>query len=213
LEAAFRLTDALLAEFWDGSPDGSGGLFLSAGHAERLIVRPRPSGDGALPGAESVTLALLLKLGRIGDRREYERKAEKLLRLASDLVRRQPAGFTHLLSGLDFLLGPSYEAVIAGGPGAADTACLAGALRRAFLPNTVMLLRPDAGEAGDSGPQAVGEAGLGEPDEELLRLAPFVRDYHAGPEGQALVYVCRNYSCRLPTADPAEMLRLLEGGD
>jgi uncharacterized protein YyaL (SSP411 family) len=206
LREAFRLTDELLAEFWDGSPGGSGGLFLSAGGAESLIVRPRPSGDGALPGADSVALANLLKLGRIGDRRDYEQKAEELLRLAADLVRRYPSAYAHLLSGLDFLLGPSYEVVIAGAPGAADTDRLAGALRRAFLPNKIVILK-EAGGAGG------GEASEGQPGSELLRLAPFVRDYRAGPAGRALAYVCRGYACRLPTADPAEMLRLLAGGD
>jgi uncharacterized protein YyaL (SSP411 family) len=212
LEEAFRLTDELLDGFWDGSPDGSGGLFLSAEHAESLIVRPRSSGDGALPGVDSVALANLLKLGRIGDRRDYELKAEQLLRLSADLVRRYPSAYAHLLAGVDFLLGPSYEVVIAGDPGAEDTSRLAGSLRRAFQPNKVLLLRPDIGAA-SSGGAGRGEAEHGEPDGRLLRLAPFVRDYRAGPEGRALAYVCRGYACRLPTADPAEMLRLLEEGD
>ncbi len=196
LAESFRLTDGLLVGFWDDSPGGAGGLFLSAGDAEPLIARPRSSGDGALPGAESVALAVLLKLGRIGDRRDYEGKAEQLLRSISEPLRRYPSGYAHLLSGLEFLLGPSFEVVIAGLPGDAGTDRLAGALRRAFLPNRVLLCNP-----GPSGPQ-----------EEILSLAPFVRNCHPGPQGQALAYVCRDYACRMPTADPAELLRLLNGG-
>jgi len=196
LAEAFRLTDELLAGFWDEVPGGAGGLFLSAGDAEPLIARPRSSGDGALPSAESVAVSVLLKLGRIGDRRDYEEKAERLLRLASEPLRRYPSGYAHLLSGLDFLLGPAHEVVIAGTPGDEGTERLAGTLRRAFLPNCVLLLKPS------SPVQAA----------EISSLAPFVRGYHAGPQNQALAYVCRDYACRLPTSDPEEMLRLLEGG-
>jgi uncharacterized protein YyaL (SSP411 family) len=196
LAEAFHLTDELLAGFWEGTPGGAGGLFLSAGDAEPLIARPRSSGDGALPAAESVAVSVLLKLGRIGDRRDYEEKAQQLLRLASEPLRRYPSGYAHLLSGLDFLLGPSYEVVIAGTPGDEGTERLARALRRAFLPNRVLLLK-------SSSP---GQAA------EISRLAPFVRSYQSGPQGQALAYVCRDYACRLPTADPAELLRLLDGG-
>jgi uncharacterized protein YyaL (SSP411 family) len=196
LAQAFRLTEELLAGFWDDSPDGAGGLFLSAGDSEPLIARQRSSGDGALPSAESMAVGVLLKLARIGDRRDYEEKAERLLRLASEPLRRYPSGYAHLLSGLEFLLGPSFEVVIAGTPGDEGMERLAGILHKAFLPNRVLLCNP-----GPSGPQ-----------EEILSLAPFVRSCHPGPQGQALAYVCRDYACSMPTADPEALLRLLNGG-
>lgn len=82
--------------------------------------------------------------------------------------------------------------VLAGSSDGQDTAALARALRRAFLPRAVFLLRP-----------------TGQTDPAILRLAPFARDYGEGPDGQARAFVCRNYSCRLPTGDAREMLGLL----
>ena len=204
LEEAFRLTDALLAGFWDDSPASPGGLFLNAESSEALIVRPRSSGDGALPGVESAALLNLLKLARIGDRRDYEQKAEALLRLASESVSRRPSAFTHLLSGLDFWLGPACEVVIAGDPQAEDTRRLSCAVQRAFLPNHVVLLRPQIGSPSE--PEGTGGA-----DAVLLRLAPFVRDHRAGAGGRAMAYVCRGQACAPPTADPEELLRLCRG--
>ena len=139
-----------------------------------------------------MALRVLVRLSRIGDRPDYRKAAEALLRRHSAMVRRHPQGFTFLLAGLDFSLGPSSEVVLAGRAEGEDTAALARALRRAFLPRAVFLLRP-----------------TGQADHPILRLAPFARDYGEGPDGQARAFVCRNHSCRLPTSDPREMLGLL----
>ena len=189
LEEAFRLTDRLLA----GYRDPAGGFFQSAGSEGPDGVRLQPTGDGALPSANSVALLVLLKLGRIGDQARHRQAAEELLRRHSEPVRRHPQGFTFLLSALDFFHGPSSEVVIAGGSRSADTASLARAFRRSFQPHAVLLLRPTE---------------LADPP--VLRLAPFTGPYGAAPDGRALAYVCRNLACRLPVADPEAMLTLLK---
>jgi uncharacterized protein YyaL (SSP411 family) len=188
LESAFELTDRLL----DRHADPQGGFFQSAEADQPGGIRLQPTGDGALPSANSVALRVLLRLSRIGDRPAYWKAAEDLLRRHSAMVRRHPQGFTFLLAGLDFYLGPSSEVVLAGRAEAEDTAALARALRRAFLPRAVFLLRP-----------------TGQAEPSILRLAPFARDYGAGQDGRARAFVCRNYTCRLPTGDAREMLALL----
>ena len=50
-----------------------------------------------------------------------------------------PCALIHVKVAVE--LGPSYEVVIVGRPGAADTERLAGALRRSFQPNRVLLMR------------------------------------------------------------------------
>ena len=189
LEEAFRLTERLLA----GYRDPAGGFFQSAGSEGPDGVRLQPTGDGALPSANSVALLVLLKLGRIGDQARHRQAAEELLRRHSETVRRHPQGFTFLLSALDFYHGPSSEVVIAGGSRSADTASLVRAFRRSFQPRAVLLLRP---------------AELVDPP--VVRLAPFTGPYGAAPDGRALAYVCRNFACRLPVADPEVMLALLK---
>lgn len=66
-----------------------------------------------------------------------------------------------------------------------------GALRSVYLPNSVVVLRPEPGE-----------------DHPITELAPFTRE-HRSVAGRATAYVCRDYACRLPTNDPDKMLALL----
>ena len=188
LEAAFELTDRLLARH----ADPRGGFFQSAEGEAPDGIRLQPSGDGALPSANSVALRVLLRLSRIGDRPEYWKAAEALLRRHSAMVGRHPQGFTFLLAGLDFYLGPSSEVVLAGRTAGEDTAALARALHRGFLPRAVFILRPTE-----------------QAEPAILRLAPFTRAYGAAADGRAQAFVCRNYSCRLPTGDAQAMLALL----
>jgi uncharacterized protein YyaL (SSP411 family) len=189
LEAAFALTDRLLARH----ADPRGGFFQTEDGREANGIRLQSSGDGALPSANSVALQVLVKLSRIGDLPEYRKAAEALLRRHSAMVRRHPQGFTFLLTGLDFFHGPSYEVVLAGRADGEDTAALARALHRSFHPRAVAVLRP-----------------TDQAEPAILRLAPFTRPYGASAEERALAYVCRNYSCRLPTGDPQAMLAMLE---
>jgi uncharacterized protein YyaL (SSP411 family) len=188
LEAAFELADRLL----DRHADPRGGFFQSGEVEPPDGIRLQPSGDGALPSANSVALRVLLKLSRIGDRPEYWKAAEALLRRHSGMVRRHPQGYAFLLTGLDFYYGPSSEVLLAGRSAGEDTAALARALRRAFLPRAVAILRPTE-----------------QAEPPILRLAPFTRAYGAAADGRARAFVCRNYSCRLPTGDPQAMLALL----
>jgi uncharacterized protein YyaL (SSP411 family) len=190
LAEAFRLMDVFLQLFWDEDPSG-GGFFQTADDAEELLVRNRAFADGALPSPNSVALLVMLRLGAIGERRDYEDRARALAGLYAEQLSRNPASFTFFLIGLDFLLGPSYEVVLAGPAGAPETAEMARALRREFLPPRILILRPtDASE-----PQ-------------IVELAPFIRQYR-DLGGRAAIYVCRDRSCRLPTTDLATALKNL----
>jgi uncharacterized protein YyaL (SSP411 family) len=89
---------------------------------------------------------------------------------------------------VDFGVGPSYEVVIVGDLRSEDTKNMLQALRRAFLPNKVVLLRPTEQKS-----------------PEILRLAAYIEPYMS-IEDKATAYVCRNYICSLPTTDIAVML-------
>ncbi len=191
LEEAFRITDLLL----ERHADPQGGFFQSSEALATDAVRLQSSGDGALPSANSVALRVLLRLSRIGERPRYWEAAEALLRRHSAGIHRHPQAFAFLLTGLDFYLGPSAEVVLAGRSDAEDTAALTRALRRAFLPRAVSLLRPTE-----------------QAEPPILRLAPFTRPFGAAAGGRAQAFVCRDYSCRLPVTDANAMLALLAEG-
>ena len=95
-----------------------------------------------------------------------------------------------MLCALDFGVGPSYEVVIAGSRESSSTDAMISALRRIFVPNKVLLFRPD----GDS--------------PEITKIAAFTKNQKP-KKGQTTAYVCRNYRCKLPTTDPSVMVKSL----
>jgi hypothetical protein len=124
---------------------------------------------------------------------DLENQAAQLGRALSGKVEQFPAGFTQLLCGLSFALGPSHEVVLAGVPESANLQAMIRALRSRFIPEKVVLLKREGVDA--QGPP------LGE-------LAPFLQSYRSD-RGTALAYVCSNNACALPTSSPDRMLELL----
>jgi uncharacterized protein YyaL (SSP411 family) len=124
-----------------------------------------------------------------------EERAAALGRAFSGGVAQSPAAYTHLLVGVDFGVGPSYEVVIAGDSQAEDTRAMLVALREQFVPNKVVVLRPTEQEL-----------------PEIVQLAEYTK-YHSSIDGQATAYVCLDYICNYPTTDIDEMLATLEGDE
>jgi uncharacterized protein YyaL (SSP411 family) len=174
--------DQFIELYWD-ERSASGGFYQTADDAEELLVRNRTFYDGALPSPNSVGMLMLLRLSAVGERPDYEDTARQLAGLYGTQIGRSPAGFTFFLSALDFMLGPSYEVVLAGMPEAEDTRELARGLRRAFVPSRVLLSRP-----------------TDRPSPPIVDVAPFLKEYR-DLDGRAAIYVCRDRACRLPTTE------------
>ena len=132
----------------------------------------------------------LLRLAHITGRTDLEERAAKVGIAFSTDVRRGPAGYTQLMTAVDYGIGPSSEVVIAGDPDATDTALLLESLRSSFLPRKVVLLRPPGDDA------------------RIVRVAAYT-EFLEMQGGNATVYVCRDHACSLPVTDADEMLRLL----
>lgn len=188
LQAAIGLNDILLQHFWDGR---EGGFFFTADDAEELLVRKKEIYDGAVPSGNSVMALNLLRLARITGNAGLEARAAQVGAAFSGNVSRYPAGYTFLMLALDFGVGPNYEVVIAGKPGARDTREMARAIRQRFIPNKVLLFLP----AGQKNP-------------EISRIAEFTRGMKS-INGKATAYICRSHACELPTNQVDKMLELL----
>jgi hypothetical protein len=187
LKAALCLNRELLEHFWDPV---HGGLFFTADDSESLIFRKKEFADTALPSGNSIEMSNLLRLSRITADLELENIGEGLERAFSKLIRKTPSGYTQFLSALDFRLGPSYEVVIAGKHEAADTGHMLEELWTYFIPNKVLVFRPEG------------------TDPEITTLAAYTK-MQVLIEGKATAYVCRNYECQLPTTEVDEMLKRL----
>jgi uncharacterized protein YyaL (SSP411 family) len=186
LQAALEFNEYLLTHFWDAK---TGGFFITSDDAENILIRKKDIYDGAVPSGNAVAMLNLIRLGKITADPELERKAEATGQAFSRIVGQAPAGYTMLMSALDFTLGPSSEVVIAGDLQAGDTMDMLKTLRKEFIPNKVVILRPNE-------------------ESEITRISGYTKSL-SSKGGKATAYVCRNFSCRLPVTEPGKMLELL----
>jgi len=188
LITALALQHEMIEHFWDAQ---AGGFYFTADDAEKLLVRQKEIYDGAVPSGNSIAMLNLLRLARMTGQSTFEDKALGIARAFAESVNRVPSAYTQLLTAVSFARSPSHEIVIAGDPQAEDTKEMIAALRRAFIPNKVVMLRP-----ADKRSAAI------------TAIAPYTRE-HTAIDGRATAYVCRNYACNLPTTSVDKMLELL----
>ncbi len=188
LKAAIELNKDMLDLFMD---QGRGGFFFTAHDGEHLLIRKKEVYDSAMPSGNSVAMLNLLRLARLTGRADLEEKAAEIGRAFSDQIRQMPSACTFCLTAVDFSLGPSYEVVISGNSNAPDTIEMISALRKSFIPNKAIILRPTE-----------------VPSSSIDSLSEFVRGYSVIND-RATAYVCLNHACKAPTTDPSEMLKLL----
>lgn len=189
LQEAKFIAENMLGLFWD---DAQGGMFFTATDGEELLFRHKEIYDGAIPSGNSVALGVLARLGHMTADKKFIAKAEAMARCFVGEVRDRPSAYAQFLSGVDILLGPSAEIIIAEGKDGLQAADLVKEVNNQFLPRAVLMWRPlkedDAGR--------------------LLAVAPFLKDYKA-PHGQACVYICEGHACQQPVHTVEALRQLL----
>jgi uncharacterized protein YyaL (SSP411 family) len=188
LKTALELNNEMVKYFWD---EQDGGFYFTADDAEELIVRQKEIYDGAIPSGNSVAVLNLFRLARITADPDHEDKANKIMLAFSKDVKGSPSGYTQMMVGLGFGIGPSYEIVIVGNQQADDTNNMLKSLRKHFIPNKVVLFKPVDQESPN-----------------IAHLAKYT-EFHSSIEGKATAYVCRDFACKMPVTDTEEMLKLL----
>jgi uncharacterized protein YyaL (SSP411 family) len=188
LERARQLQQQTHELFWDRK---NSGFFFTADDNEELLVRQKEVYDGAIPSGNSMAADNYVRLARLTGDIEYLQGADQIFAAFSSEANQLPSAHSQLISALQRGVGPSLEVVIAGEPGADDTATLIATVREMYLPHAAVLLVPP-GEAGNP----------------MRRLAPFAESYEP-VDGRAAAYVCRDFTCQLPTTDPAKLKELL----
>ncbi len=189
LSWAVRLQEQQDTLFYDGR---GGGYFATRADASHILVRLKDDYDGAEPSPNSVAAMNLLRLWQITDRQGWRAKAEATFTALADRLQRNGEGVPQLVAALDFSLSKPKQIVIAGQPGAADTRVMLRLVHDRFIPHKIVLLA-DGGEG-----QRI-----------LARWLPFLESV-SRKDGRATAYICENYVCKLPTADPQVAARLLE---
>ncbi|MFE9924142.1 thioredoxin domain-containing protein [Streptomyces sp. NPDC005774] len=185
LEFAGLLLDHVLVRFAD--PE-SGALYDTASDAERLIRRPQDPMDNAVPSGWTAAAGALLGYAAQTGSAAHRTAAERALGVVKALGPRVPRfvgwGLAVAEAALD---GPREVAVV--GPALDDPATKS--LHRTALLGTA--------------PGAVVAVGVPESDEfPLLADRPLVG-------GEPAAYVCRNFTCDVPTTDPDRLSAALGG--
>ena len=142
----------------------------------RATILKRPS-PGAVPSGMSVSLHNLLRLGDVGGEPRWKEIAKTVIEAHYASALENPFAFSNLSCAIDLHLEGVTEIVLAG---AASE--LSRAIAEVYLPNRV-IARADGAPA---------------------RLQPLVEG-KTPLDGKPAAYVCRDFTCEKPTADPAAL--------
>jgi len=188
LEDALSLNQCLERHFSDTD---KGGFFTTSDEGEVLLVRKKEIYDGAIPSCNSIMLGNLVLLGHLTGDPVHEEAASRLADSFSGIVSRSPSSFCAYLSGLDHLLGPALDVVIAGDEQDPRVTGMIRQTRDTYLPSVTVNIRPSAAD-----------------DAALDTLAPFTRTL-VPLEGKATAYVCSGRTCSVPVTTIEGLRELL----
>jgi uncharacterized protein len=178
LKKALALANTMINEFND---QAGGGFYQAPSDASHLIVRAKDSFDGAIPSGNSLAALALLRLAEITGNEEFRNKGTETILAFWESIVGQPASFTEMLVGLQFLLAPPKEIVISGTRPEFDG--LLKVVRDSYLPNSVIVLAA----------------------KETAPISTLV-DGRLPLEGQpSRVFVCSNCACNLPSSSEADL--------
>jgi hypothetical protein len=183
-QAAWELAETMIAHF--RAPDG--GFFDTSDDHEALITRPRDLQDNATPSGSAMATTVLLKLAGLANEPRYMELAHRGLMQMQALIAQYPQSFGQWLIALSYALSQPREVAIIGEPEAPDTLTLLGICRDGYRPHQVV---------------AVGAPGS------RASAIPLLQD-RGQIDGQATAYVCVNFACQAPVADPEALRAMLE---
>lgn len=178
LDAAVELNNSCVELFWN---DESGSFFDTAHDAEPLVTRPRNLTDNAVPSGNSLAVELQARCSVILGNDSMRRRAAYVAATLSHPMRRSPLSFGHLLYAADRIANPGAELVLLGDPESQQFKELSAVAAESYIPWLTLI------------------GGHGETISDLPLLAG--RDQSQG----STAYVCRNYSCELPTSDASAL--------
>jgi uncharacterized protein YyaL (SSP411 family) len=186
----FRAAVDLQKTFDQRLADPRGGYFFATDQHDGLVIRPREIFDGATPSSNSVAAMNLLRLASFTGEPRYLAAAEAIFSAFSAYLERAPLALPRLLCALDYKSDLPREVVLSGKPGSADFESLRDAVFASRKLNRVIA--------------------LADAQRSLAGLSPLIESREP-KNGGALAYVCENFACRRPIADPAELLAVLDG--
>ncbi|HSW53164.1 MAG TPA: thioredoxin domain-containing protein [Sulfuricaulis sp.] len=113
LDFATRLADNVLEHFEDES---HGGFYFTGDDHEKLVYRPKPVSDDAIPSGNGVAARALGQLGHLLGNLNYLHAAERTVEALYSGMRQQPSAHGALLLALEEQLAPPQTVILRGAP-------------------------------------------------------------------------------------------------
>ncbi len=177
LSEAILRAEQMLEQFNDKH---GGGFFMTAEDAEKLIVRPKETYDGAIPSGNSVAAVVLQKLAYLTGTPKWQDAANRQLSFISEIMGDEPSGSSFgLLAVLDTLY-PHKELVCVSGDKIPDELCEYIKNSPSYGLEIILKTR--------------------ENEQLLAECAPFTADYPIPSEG-VMYYLCEKGACKTPVKD------------
>jgi uncharacterized protein YyaL (SSP411 family) len=114
----------------------------------------------------------------------FSKSAEKALKSVSAQMENYPTGLTNWLIALDYLLNPPKEVAISGDLEAETTKKMLRIISETYRPDVIVALQPA--------------------EKDYSEVIPLLKD-RVQLKGETTAYVCKNFTCELPTSDPEKM--------
>ena len=181
LDFAIALADVLLEQFEDRQ---AGGFFFTSHDHEKLIHRPKPAQDNAIPSGNGVAAYALQRLGHLLGEFRYLQAAERTLEVFYPTLSRYAGSCCSLLVALEQSLVPPQTIILRGK--AQALAKWKDALRRSAPSILVFALPSELGEL---------PPGLSKP---------------AAMDNTVNAWVCQGVKCLPEISDLQELLRVCE---
>ncbi len=184
LELAQALADAVLAHF---EHKEGGGFYLTSDDHEKLIYRPIPTYDDAVPSGNGVAALSLLRLGHLLGEPRYLEAAERTLKALHASIAHAPSAHGTLLLALEEYLFPTQTIVLRGKPEALRP--WVARCQQSYAPRRQTYAIPLDVEA-----------------------LPSILSERK-PQGEVTAYVCTGHSCGAPITDLEQLDEALKGNE
>ncbi|MFQ6023690.1 MAG: thioredoxin domain-containing protein [Acidiferrobacterales bacterium] len=184
LELIVSLAETVLQHFENKK---QGGFYFTPDDHERLVYRPMPTHDDAVPSGNGVAAHVLLRVGHLLGEVKYLDAAAHALKALHTSITHSPSAHGTLLLAVEEYLFPTQTIVLRGRPEAMQS--WLARCNQFYAPRRLTVAVPDDGEA----------------------LPGILAERE--PKAAVTAYVCSGHSCSAPITELAELDAELKQGE
>ena len=187
LDTAQRLSDEMIDLFWDDTEN----MFYDIGQDhEKLLVRPRDIGDGAMPCGGSMASYILARLSVFTGEDKYQDKAILNIESVGSYIFNSPQGAGNWLASVDFVFGERLEVAIIGSLDSHETHQMLATINSFYLPNMILVAQ--------------------DPKSVITSINIPTLTHKVMIDGHSTVYLCREYVCEKPVINIEQLSYQIE---